>query len=175
MRDTMTVAGWVGGAMLLSVSLMVLCQHAEGERTRAALRVAQAQVDNRIRTLDARLTDVQADVNRKKLASVTNPPLDPRHLAKAARDLDRLIGTPPAAPPPLAAAGRGPAAPAPAPATVTSSTRSPEAAAGEFVRVCAGGKFFHRPGCKRVQKRTMPIARADAESQGWKPCPTCKP
>ena len=35
MRDTVTVAGWVGGAMLISVSLMVLCQHAEGERADA--------------------------------------------------------------------------------------------------------------------------------------------
>src|SRR5438045_6375996 len=90
MRDTMTVAGWIGGAMLISVSLMVLCQHAEGERTRAALRATQAHVDDKIHVLDARLTDVQADVNRKKLTSALHPPLDPRRLVKAARELDQL-------------------------------------------------------------------------------------
>ena len=42
MRDMMAVAGWVGGAMLISVSLMVLCQHAEGERICVALRNEQA-------------------------------------------------------------------------------------------------------------------------------------
>ena len=69
MRDTVAVAGWVGGAMLICVSLLVLCQHAEGERTRAALQAEQAHVDSRIRTLDARLTDMQADANRKRLAA----------------------------------------------------------------------------------------------------------
>src|SRR5713226_1547689 len=107
MRDTMAVAGWVGGAMLISVSLMVLCQHAEGERTRAALEVEHAHVDSRIRMLDARLTDMQADVNRKKLATVGNPPLDPKRLVKASQELDQLIGKPPPAPaaatPPTAA------------------------------------------------------------------------
>ena len=49
MRDTMAVAGWVGGAMLISVSLMVLCQHAEGERTRAALEVEHDAVRAKIR------------------------------------------------------------------------------------------------------------------------------
>src|SRR5438132_631812 len=104
MRDTMTVAGWVGGAMLISVSLMVLGQHAEGERTRTALQAEQAHVESRIRTLDVRLTDMQADVNRKKLASVMNPPLDPKRLLKASKEIDQLIGAQPrpAPPPPLA-------------------------------------------------------------------------
>src|SRR5207247_712887 len=95
MRDTVTVDVWVGGAMLISVSLMVLCQHAEGERTRAALRATQAHVDDRIHVLNARLTDVQADVNRKKLASALQPALDPKRLVKASKELDQLINTPP--------------------------------------------------------------------------------
>src|SRR4051794_28944330 len=95
MRDTVAVAGWVGGAMLICVSLLVLCQHAEGERTRAALQAEQAHVDGRIRTLDARLTDIQADANRKRLARVANPPLDPKRLAKASKELDQLIARSP--------------------------------------------------------------------------------
>ena len=160
MRDTMTVAAWVGGAMLISVSLMVLCQHAEGERTRAALLDTRAHVDDRIRNLDARLTDMQAETNRKKLARLVNPPLDPKRLVKASRELDQLIGTPP---PPR------PAVPA--------ASALPQPAGGpgdDLVRVCLGGKYYHRPGCKRVQKQTVSIRRAQAE-RGWKPCPTCKP
>jgi hypothetical protein len=170
MRDTMTVAAWVGGAMLLSVSLLVLCQHAEGERTRAALQATRAHVDARIRTLDARLTDLQAEASRRKLASVMNPPLDPKRLVKAAKELDQLIGNPPpeaaTAPAPKPVAPRAAAA-APAPA--------PHPASVALVRVCAGGKFYHRPGCKRPQKPTMAIPRSQAEQRGWKACPTCKP
>jgi hypothetical protein len=170
MRDTMAVAGWVGGAMLISVSLMVLCQHAEGERTRAALHVEQAQVDSRIRTLDSRLTDMQADANRKKLASAANPPLDPKRLVKASQELDQLIGKPPPAPPaePTAAAAPGSL---PEDALMT----GPAGVGGDIVRVCPGGHFYHRPGCKRVQKQTKAISRAEAERQGRKPCPTCRP
>ncbi len=161
MRDTITVAGWVGGALLISVSLMVLCQHAEGERTRAELKAARAHVDNRIQSLDRRLTDMQADVNRRKLASAANPPLDPRRLVTASKELDQLIGTPP---PPAA-----PAPPAVAKPTVAAG------AATDMVRVCPGGHFYHRVSCKRVQKAAQMIVRASAESQGWKRCPTCLP
>ena len=169
MRDMMAVAGWVGGAMLISVSLMVLCQHAEGERICVALRNEQAHVDSRIRMLDARLTDMQADVNRKKLASVVNPPLDPKRLVKASQELDRLIGKPPPS---------GPRAGAPPPGSGADdavSTASAEPGAGDIVRVCPGGLFYHRPGCKRAQKPTKAITRAAAEHRGWKACPTCKP
>src|SRR5207253_4097243 len=133
-------------------------------RTRAALQAARLQVDDRIRTLDARLTDMQAEANRKKLASAANPPLDPRRLVKASKELDQLIGTPPAT-----AAASAPATPPPAASSLA------EAAGGGLVRVCPGGKFFHRPGCKRVQKQTMSLPRADAERRGWKRCPTCLP
>jgi hypothetical protein len=184
MRDTVAVAGWVGGAMLICVSLMVLCQHAEGERTRAVLQAEQAHVDSRIRTLDARLTDMQADANRKRLASVANPPLDPKRLAKASKELDQLIArspTPPAsAPTPPAAGGpemlSGPAvtgSQGAAPFDPAAPTTGP--AAGELVRVCPGGHFYHRAGCKRVKKQTMSLTRAAAEHRGWKPCPTCQP
>jgi hypothetical protein len=183
MRDTVAVAGWVGGAMLICVSLLVLCQHAEGERTRAALQVEQAKVDNRIRTLDARLTDMQADANRKRLASVQNPPLDPKRLAKASKELDQLIARAPA---PTAPPAEPPAVQSP---KSTSVTRVPDSAAfpadpaapsadptgAALVRVCPGGHYYHRPGCKRVQKKTMSVTRANAELRGWKPCPTCKP
>jgi hypothetical protein len=181
MRDTFTIGAWVGGAMLITACLMVLCQHKEGERTRAALQVAKAHMDNRIRTLDARLTDMQAETNRKKLASVANPPLDPKRLAKASQELDQLIATPPAppaappTPPTVVADAAGAGVPPAAPLTVTSSTQSPEAAAESFVRVCHGGRYYHRAGCQRVRKRTMPIVRADAELQGWSRCPTCQP
>jgi hypothetical protein len=172
----MTVAGWVGGAMLMSVGLLVLCQHAEGERTRAALQATRAHVDNRIQTLDTRLTDLQADVNRKKLASAANPPLDPKRLVKASQELDQIISSAP--PPPLAppaGSGLGESVPFDPSKAVTSSARSDAVAQEAFVRVCHGGKWYHRPGCKLVRKRTMPIARADAETQGWSRCPTCKP
>jgi hypothetical protein len=169
MRDTMTVAAWVGGAMLLSVSLLVLCQHTEGERTRAALEAARAHVDNRMRTLDARLTDLQAEASRRKLASVVNPPLDPKRLVKASKELDQLIGTPP--PAPVTAPATLPTAP---PSVATAPIEAPDPASADMVRVCPGGKFYHRPGCKRVQKRTISMPRAQAE-HGWKPCPTCKP
>lgn len=165
MRDSMTTIGWVGGAMLISVSLLVLCQHAEGERTRAAMHVAQARVDKRIRVLDARLTDMQADTNRKKLANLTHPPLDPKRLAKASKELEQLIAERPA-PPPVA----DPLAP-PAAAAPTASSAAVEAT----VRVCQGGRWYHRPGCKLVRKATMPITPPDAESQGYSACPTCKP
>jgi hypothetical protein len=173
MRDTMAVAGWVGGAMLISVSLLVLCQHAEGERTRAALRVEQAQVDSRIRTLDARLTDMQADVNRTTLASAANPPLDPKRLVKASQELDQLIGKPP--PAPAAAAPASAALQAGATADDALMTGPAGSGTSDIVRVCPGGHFYHRPGCKRVQKPTEPISRAEAERQGRKPCPTCRP
>jgi hypothetical protein len=176
MRDTMAVAGWVGGAMLISVSLMVLCQHAEGERTRAALEVERAHVDSRIRMLDARLTDMQADANRKKLASVANPPLDPKRLVKASQELDQLIGKPP--PAPTAATPAAPASAAPqAGSSADDALMTGPAGSGvsDIVRVCPGGHFYHRPGCKRVQKPTKPITRAEAERQGRKPCPTCRP
>jgi hypothetical protein len=175
MRDSMTVAGWVGGAMLISVSLLVLCQHAEGERTRAALQATKSHVDNRIQTLDARLTDLQADVNRKKLTSAASPPLDPKRLVKASKELDQLIGTPAPPIPPPAGSNVGESVPFNPAEAVSSSTRSPGAAAAEFVRVCHGGRWYHRPSCRRVSKRTVPIARADAELQGWRQCPTCRP
>jgi hypothetical protein len=165
MRDSITTIGWVGGAMLISVSLLVLCQHAEGERTRAALQVAQAHVDKKIRVLDARLTDMQAETNRKKLAGIANPPLDPKRLAKASKELEQLIAERPA-PPPAAV----PSTPSTTgmPATLSESVEA-------TVRVCQGGKWYHRPGCKRVKKQTMPITLTDAEAQGWRACPTCKP
>jgi hypothetical protein len=170
MRDTMTVAAWVGGAMLISVSLMVLCQHAEGERTRAALLDTRAHVDDRIRTLDARLTDMQAETSRKKLARLVNPPLDPKRLVKASKELDQLIGTPPPAPPSAPVASEA-AATIP---TAASALPPADGPGNDLVRVCLGGKYYHRPGCKRVQKQTMSIRRAQAE-RGWKPCPTCRP
>jgi hypothetical protein len=180
MRDTMTVAGWVGGAMLISVCLMVLSQHAEGERIRAAVQSEQAHVDNRIRTLDARLTDLQADTNRKKLISAANPPLDPKRLVKASQELDQLIGKPAAAP--QAAASPSPGADTGAdvlsgPATGTPGTASgsTEAATADIVRICPGGHYYHRPGCKRVQKHTQAVSRATAEHRGFRACPTCKP
>jgi hypothetical protein len=170
--------------MLICVSLLVLCQHAEGERTRAALQVEQAKVDSRIRTLDARLTDIQADANRKRLASVVNPPLDPKRLAKASKELDQLIARAPApaitAPaPPAGQDPNGSAAPADGAAQEAipfdpGGTPANQAAGGP-VRVCPGGHYYHRAGCKRVQKKTMSISRAAAEHRGWKPCPTCKP
>ena len=176
MRDTMTVAGWVGGAMLISVCLMVLSQHAEGERIRAAVQAEQAHVDNRIRTLDARLTDMQADVNRKKLSSVANPPLDPKRLVKASQELDQLIGKPPPAAPAAAPPVEATSAPPPGSTADDALMTGPSVAgAGDMVRVCPGGHYYHRPGCKRVQKPTKPITRAEAERKGWKPCPTCKP
>lgn len=166
MRDSMTTTAWVGGAMLLSVSLLVLCQHSEGQKTRAALQVAQARVDKRIKILDARLTDMQAETNRKKLASMTNPPLDPKRMANASKELEQLIAERPAPPP--AAAAEPPASIAGAPTTLSESVVA-------TVRVCQGGKWYHRPGCARVKKQTMPITPADAEAQGWSACPTCKP
>ncbi len=183
MRDTMTVAGWVGGAMLISVCLMVLSQHAEGERIREVVQAEQVHVDNRIRTLDARLTDLQADTNRKKLISATNPPLDPKRLVKASQELDQLIGKP--APGPQAAAPPSPDTDAGAnmlsgPATATPGTSgasagSTETGATDIVRICPGGHFYHRAGCKRVQKATRAVPRAAAERRGFHPCPTCKP
>jgi hypothetical protein len=184
MRDTVTVAGWVGGAMLISVSLMVLCQHAEGERTRAALRATQAHVDDKIHVLNARLTDVQADVNRKKLATALQPPLDPKRLVKASKELDQLINTPPpgavrTATLPVttsgaADSGQPPAAPPAAAAPAAAPAHLP-AEASQLVRICPGGRYYHRPGCKRVQKATVSISRAVAEAGGRRPCPTCKP
>jgi hypothetical protein len=180
MRDTMTVAGWVGGAMLISVCLMVLSQHAEGERIRAAVQAEQVHVDSRIRTLDARLTDLQADTNRKKLISAVNPPLDPKRLVKASQELDQLIGKP--APGPRAAVPPSPAAAAGADMLSGPATGTPDATAGstdsamaDIVRICPGGHFYHRPGCKRVQKPTRAVARAAAERRGFRRCPTCKP
>jgi hypothetical protein len=167
MRDSMTTVGWVGGAMLISVCLLVLCQHAEGERTRAAMHATQARVDKRIRVLDARLTDMQAETNRKKLANMANPPLDPKRLAKASKELEQLIAERPA-PPPIDVQQPLVPPPAGAPATLSSSVQA-------RVRVCQGGRWYHRPGCKRVKKHTMPITAADAEAQGWRACPTCKP
>ena len=184
MRDTFGVTAWTGGAMLICVSLMVLCQHAEGERTRAALQVEQAQVDGRIRTLDARLTDIQADANRKKLATVVNPPMDPKRLARASKELDQLIAK---APSPAASASgiptfrmeegqdeAGTSGVKGVPPRGSSATTA-DPGAGELVRVCAGGHYYHRPGCKRVRKQTTSLTCADAEARGWKPCPTCKP
>jgi hypothetical protein len=180
MRDTVAVAGWVGGAMLICVSLLVLCQHTEGERTRAALQAEQAHVDGRIRTLDARLTDIQADANRKRLARVANPPLDPKRLAKASKELDQLIARSPAPPvsapvPPADPTAKSPSAPAVVDASAYTPVDAAAPDAGGLVRVCPGGHFYHRAGCKRVQKKTMSISRADAEHRGWKPCPTCQP
>jgi hypothetical protein len=181
MRDTMTVAGWVGGAMLISVCLMVLTQHAEGERIRAAVQAEQAHVDSRIRTLDARLTDLQADTNRKKLVSAGNPPLDPKRLVKASQELDQLIGKP--APAPQAAAPPSPAPDTGADVLSGPATGAPNAAAGsaddtaaaDMVRICPGGHFYHRRGCKRVRKVTRAVTRAAAEQRGFRPCPTCRP
>jgi hypothetical protein len=174
MRDTMTLGAWIGGALLMAVGLLVLCQHAEGERTRAALYQARLHVDNRIRTLDARLTDMQAEVNRKKLASATaTPPLDPKRLAKASQELDQLIGTPPAAPESDYIAGpAGMTPPAPLPQT---AAPAPAVDTTDMVRACPGGRFYHRPGCKRVQKRTVALSRARAQNKGLKRCPTCGP
>lgn len=182
MRDTVAVAGWVGGAMLICVSLLVLCQHAEGERTRAALQAEQAHVDSRIRTLDARLTDIQADANRKRLARAVNPPLDPKRLAKASKELDQLIARAPAPPPaaPPVAGGTemltGPAGvPSQAVAPVAQPGEPADPAAGGLVRACPGGHYYHRAGCARVKKQTVSLTRAAAEHRGLKPCPTCKP
>jgi hypothetical protein len=60
-------------------------------------------------------------------------------------------------------------------ASTDPSARSADPAAGERVRVCVGGRYYHRPGCKRVRKQTKSITRTDAECLGWKPCPTCQP
>jgi hypothetical protein len=177
MRDTVAVAGWVGGAMLICVSLLVLCQHAEGERTRAALQAEQAHVDGRIRVLDARLTDMQADANRKRLTTVANPPLDPKRLAKASQELDQLIARAPAPSEAVPPAAQGPkSAPAGAGAQAAAPAEpTAQHAGGDLVHACPGGHYYHRAGCKRVQKKTMTISRADAERRGWKACPTCQP
>jgi hypothetical protein len=167
MRDMVTAAGWLGGAMLLSVSLMVLCQHAEGERTRAELREARSHVDHRIQVLDARLTDLQADMTRRKLASAAssaNPPLDPRRLVRASQELERLIRTPPPSPP----VSKPPQAAAP-------STPPARTSPHDLVHACPGGHFYHRAGCKRVQKPANTIERSAAQAQGLKRCPTCLP
>src|SRR5205085_8433393 len=133
------------------------------------LRATQAHVDARIRVLDTRLTDVQADVNRKKLANALHPALDPKRLVKASKELDQLIGTPPrvvrTATLPVTTAGAADVGlPPGAPATGAAPThRSP--ASIPLVRICPGGHYYHRPGCKRVQKPTVAISRAVAEAE----------